>query len=658
MYSVYAGKTNRLPTISQRQTMYLDDSLEYTTVTISDPQSNSHPISGEYILTEIVVSRTLSFSMFIDPLFDLQTILKTDQIIELTFACSFLSNPFRFNWSMTRIIARLKDQNDPLETLSIHPFYDWYQNTFDDFGSWQGGPYNRWSPCGGNRETIPELFGAQKGATDEQRKLGESRLCRIVSVLLDHMTWVNMLVGKGDQPSEDLPLEMIKLHYDLIVKRISRIVPCQFNNFRLCVFTTVIAGCGLLHPGRHLRQLMFPIKGTASYKHLLNPVSDVMTKEKATALGNNQALETVCNDGDGMVRPEHHDMFMEYLSHALGFRTYCRDEVECILCESHPMRTLNCKDWFRKGMSLFDCNNEGQFFRRTYGSASEWDLLPPPTQYTFIYHRMADVFYRHHDHGLVSSAFEFGDKLRMSTVNDITYRGRPTNTSVKHNCFVNNYNRTQNFGHASVQVAYFYVGSIANTMNLKSMFVLGDGEKAVRVTDCNDIEKHEEGKNLLVAITKVLGDMDISSDCIGGCSYHRDPETETEEVTFFPGHLDKAFVNMACFVPIGSAYFFLVVAIPEETEIEQDENSLQEFNDWKDILSNESQRKVESFLLDFDGQAKQYMRRENLLRRIYVNNAGSILCFPANVYYHSSILPKRTNGSRRDLLIFHPLDGN
>jgi len=195
-------------------------------------------ISGEYVLTEIGASRTLSFSMFIDPLVNIQRFLKTDQIIEITFACSFLSNPFRFNWTMTRIIARLEDPQDPLVALRIHPFYDWFENTVEHFGSWQGGPYNRWSPCGGNGVSFPELFGAGPGTTGEERKLGELRLTRIVSVLFDHIHWINTLVGKGEYPAEDLPLEMVKRHYEMIVKRISRIVPCQFNYFRLCVFTT------------------------------------------------------------------------------------------------------------------------------------------------------------------------------------------------------------------------------------------------------------------------------------------------------------------------------------------------------------------------------------------------------------------------------------
>jgi len=107
---------------------------------------------------------------------------------------------------------------------------------------------------------------------------------------------------------------------------------------------------------------------------------------------------------------------------------------------------------------------------------------------------------------------------------------------------------------------------------------------------------------------------------------------------------------------MGGGWKFSIFGPPPDG-IEQDKNSLQEFNDWKDVLTKDSQKKLDSFLDAFTGQAKQYMRQQRLLSRIYVSNTGTILCFPANVYYHASIIPKRSNGSQRDLLIFHPLDG-
>jgi hypothetical protein len=70
------------------------------------------------------------------------------------------------------------------------------------------------------------------------------------------------------------------------------------------------------------------------------PVADFMSREKAEALSDNKNYETISNDGDGFIHEDHHDLFMQYLSAELGFQHYLRDEIECILCESHPMRSL------------------------------------------------------------------------------------------------------------------------------------------------------------------------------------------------------------------------------------------------------------------------------------------------------------------------------
>ena len=113
MHSVFAGKTDKVPTVYNRWSFFLDDTLEYSTVFISEEGRHKQSISSEYILTEINVSRTLSLSMFIDPLVKLQSFIKFDQTIELAFACSFLSNPFWFDWSMSSLIQRLNDPEDP-----------------------------------------------------------------------------------------------------------------------------------------------------------------------------------------------------------------------------------------------------------------------------------------------------------------------------------------------------------------------------------------------------------------------------------------------------------------------------------------------------------------------------------------------------------------
>ncbi|MFM7526900.1 MAG: hypothetical protein ACKO63_00135, partial [Nodosilinea sp.] len=106
------------------------------------------------------------------------------------------------------------------------------------------------------------------------------------------------------------------------------------------------------------------------------------------------------------------------------------------------------------------------------------------------------------------------------------------------------------------------------------------------------------------------------------------------------------------------ATFFIVVAFPHSLNIQQDTTSMEEFDGWKNKLSDEAQQNLQNFLKGFDKEAKIYMRKKELLcTNIYALSAGSILSFPANTYYHATILPKRAKGIHRDLLIFHPLDG-
>jgi hypothetical protein len=102
----------------------------------------------------------------------------------------------------------------------------------------------------------------------------------------------------------------------------------------LGIFTTMIVGCSLVTPGRHLRQLMFPTPDTASYNHLLSPNGDVMSKERASEIAKSLPGTTVANDGSDGIPEAEHDRAMRYLSAGLGRRCYCRDEIECILVSS------------------------------------------------------------------------------------------------------------------------------------------------------------------------------------------------------------------------------------------------------------------------------------------------------------------------------------
>jgi len=658
IYEIFGGRTKkRLPTVYDRTSFFLDDMLPYTTIRISEEGKHKATLHGEYLLSEVGISRTMSLSMFIDPIVKLQAILKTDQLIELVLACSYLSNPFWFDRTMTSLLQRIEDEQGTFR-FQLHPFYDWSTTTIETFGTWQGGPHNRWSPCGGNKESILETFGAHPDASKEEKDRGERRLSRIVSILWDYMQWINALQGKGSSPIQDMPLGVVRKAYDVTIKRIADVVSCQFSHFRLGILTTILSGCGLLKPGSHLRHLMFPAKGTASYRHLSHPVADVMSKEKAYALGTNELDESVLNDGKGCVEEEHHDSFMMHLSSDLGFQIYCRDEMECILCESHPMRSLCCRDWFRKGGTLYDCDTTGNFFRKEYGQDTEWIKMKPP-EYMFAYlGTTTTVSYVVKDSKLAEYASQFGEELRDDeSVKRLRINGRMSKTSSYNVVFNDNSSHSNRFCHTSVQSADFYVGSVIKSTDITSFFVLGDGENAVASETCNDFDDFRHS-GLLLDYLSTLSTSTMTPTEMAAARYHRDPGIDDDGVSFFPGHIDKAFVHSAWFVPVGTASFFTLVAVPRHFQATQNEYSTKTFENWMKNLSRESRQKVDDFIVDFDAQAKKVMKQEDTLDRLIVfNECGSLLRFPANICYHATITPRRTDGKKRDVLIIHPLDG-
>jgi hypothetical protein len=325
MDAVFVTSQNTVdaPTPFDRSNFYLCDNLPYQMIEIAEG------IHGEYLLTEISPSRALSFSLFIDPLVQLKSDLCLDQRIELGFVCCFLSTPFWFDKTMTDLINRHRDVLDPFN-FGIHPFFDWAMATVFTFGNFQGGPHKRWSPCGGEVSVL-EIFGAQEQATEAQRLVGESKLSSIVNHLYHHLCWVDSLLGMGEDPMKNLSMSFVSKQVDKVCLDINSVAPCQLGSFRLGIFTTILIGCGELKQGKHLRQLMFPVKGCASYNHLANTMMDRMSSDHAFAIGTDQEGTSIANDGDDPIAVHHQDRAMQLLSVALGRDQYFRDEIECLL---------------------------------------------------------------------------------------------------------------------------------------------------------------------------------------------------------------------------------------------------------------------------------------------------------------------------------------
>jgi len=668
---VYGGKTEQVPSPLDRRNFFLDDCLPFVTTVISNGTPDMQVITGEYLLTEISPSRVLSFSMFIDPIVDLQETLCVDQRIELCFVASLLSNPFWFEYTLSLLTQKNFDVKNQF-SFGLHPLIDWTNETISLFGSWQGGPHNRWSPCGGSIP-FPNLFGAHAGATQHEQKIGELRLEKVVQVLYHHLQWVNSLEDLTvSDIIRDLPLSMVEAHMTSVIDAIYKIVPCQFNVFRLMVFTTIAAGCGLIKPGIHLKALMYPVKGSASFKHLINPNPDRMSRMHALALCRRQA-EMPRHDQheqEGVESQRHnpheqegiesqrHDQLMLYLSNELGMTAYLRDETECILCESHPNRNLQCRDWFKKGRRIYDLDIRGNLLQREYGMNTQWTVMEPTTGLKFAFLKEM-VVYQEQDDKLKRYVSDFGDSLRRNK-DSVKFCGRGTRTSD----FIQEYHNNQYmpqtpdpFPAIRFRAANFFNGKYVREMNIGTIQVLGDGESPAKLeSECNDIMAYPDGLRLWTHVMGILYGT-TNGHRMYSARYHQHEEESdlASRTIIFPGHLDKAFVDRAVFLPLSQREFFTILAIPRSWYVKQDEDSYRRIHDWMRSIPVETSEMVHEFLQKFLFMARLSMKMFDVDVRIFFNSAGTMLAFPANLCFHTTIIPGNISNSKnpRDLFIVH-----
>jgi hypothetical protein len=661
---IFGGKTRTVPTPFDRSNFFLDDVLPFKSITIFGD------IQDDFILTSIGPSRTLSLSLFIEPIYLLRKRLMFDQRLELCFAASFLSNPFWFDHVLRLLIKQDCDPRDSFR-FGLHPFFDWVQKTQETFGGqWQGGPHNRWSPCGGGKP-VPELFGATRDASNDEKEVGRMRLEKVVSILYKYVLWINSLAGRGDHCFQDMPLDLIRQQMESTRKEIHEVVPCQFSLFRLSIFTTLIVGCGEVTTGRHLRQLMFPIKNTASYEHLLNTSVGKMSKKRASELCHVKAA-TVSYDGNTRIDPESHDLAMLYLSTHLNRPTYNRDEMECLLCESLPGRNLSCCDWFRKGQRLFDIDHDGRPLVKEYGRESHWTPIQIYDKLCNCAYLTCYVVFIPRNEQITKLAGDTGSKIRSSS--QIIFEGRCTKTSAAKQQYTNNY------ANASIvfptkfeyRVANFYCNIPAGNETATKMRVLGNSVSAKELlTGANDLHNFPEGMLLMDYISLLLTTTATSSSeekktlrpMFAACYHQEIVNTSNTSngytTSYFPGHRDKSFVYKGIFVPLTERVFYTFIAIPLDWKVQQDVESYSQYFRWKESLSGNEVTKITNFETSFQKEAQLHMK-VNVETRIFRNQLGSVLSFPANTCYHATVTPgfATVNGvmAFRDLLIIHPLE--
>lgn len=681
MQLIFAGVScnNEWDPFSRSQ-FFLDDDLPFERLRIFDGLSKDNKQSavyGHYLLTEIGLSRVTSFSMFIDPICRLKDKLSTDQRIELAFFCSFLSNPFWFHYVMEKLID-MSNQSNNVFPFGIHPMYNVVKELYATFGTWQGGPHNRWSPCGGAVPVV-QLFGAHPSATCEEKQVGTEKLEAIVEVLFCHLEWVNSLHGKGSDPLIDLPLSTIQLHWESVRQQIYEIVPCQFSLFRISVFTTIAIGCNELLHGPHLKQIMIPFPGTSSFKHLLAPSKGQMSQKSATDLATNTNKVIIQPNEDDRVAVGDHDRLMLYLSNSVGRNKYVRDEMECLLCESHPGRSLECRDWFCKGQDIFDCSDDGVILKRKYGKESDWEVVDPPQTWSFQFLKRPSTHF-HVDqstpeksiHYKVNKsvgcyAHSFGIELRQSQ-ETIVFNGRNTTKSNRQSEFYDNpfLHRSTSRNRCNLhhyRSANLFSSSYCKAAKKYRMVVLGNGETPKKMSsECNEFESFPNGMPLLDIVREILplpcGTAANHDSMVAGC-YHQEIDDSSDTISYFPAHLDKCYIHNAWFVPLTDRLFFTFVAVPSSWKVQQDVDSNQEYQSWLRVISNDEQQSMWEFHDLFKRDACKFMNLSSVTSLVFSNKLGSVLQFPPNRCFHATIIPpfrqKATTKLYRDLLIIHPL---
>lgn len=665
MQAVFAGvskNTNWDP--FDRSEFFLDDKLPFKQLQIS---AGTYSIHGEYLLTEIGLSRVTSFSMFIDSIVKHTDSLSTDQQIEIVFFASFFSNPFWFHHVMDTI--------DP-SCFGLHPMYKIVRELYSTFGNWQGGPYNRWSPCGG-RVPVVNLFGAHPTATITDLVNGTHKLVSVIKVLLGHLQWVNSLQGKGLDPMNDLPLSTILIQWESISKQIHNIVPCQFSLFRLSVFTTIAVGCNLMIPGPHLKQVAIPLKGTAAFKHLLDPSNGSIPEQYALDLVDNNIEQAVFHRKEDEVKIGDHDRFMLYLSNSMGRQQYVRDEIECLLCESHPARNLECQDWFCKGQNIFDLRDDGIASIRAYGENSTWKPIGQPRPWSFkflqeeiLVDNLHTMVYYEVNESLGQLAHALGEELRQSR-NEIIFNGRhgssesydnPFERSMKTNPLI-----LHQYQSANMYSQAFVKASITNhdtVMDQLKMQVLGNGEQAKHLmTESNAFESFASGSLLMDKLEQhstTTGHMKLS--CLkAGCLHQESLQDEYvfDKVTYFPGHLDKPYMDCVQFLPLSTREFYTYVGVPGDWNLRQDRDSLEAYQKWIGNLTVTEKESIEALRSNFALDACKFMKSSYVTPLVFWNKLGSILQFPSHLCYHATVIPAAVEGithkQYRDLLILHPL---
>jgi hypothetical protein len=319
-------------------------------------------------------------------------------------------------------------------------------------------------------------------------------------------------------------------------------------------------------------------------------------------------------------------------------------------CESFPTRNLGCVDWFRRGQSsIYDIDDGGKAIVRGYGADTTWEPLPTdPSSRRFAFLPQTITYVRYDD-TLGCIAAMLGSELRNCQKLEVKVNGRKG--SVEH--YTNEFATDVQLMPHQHSCANFYCGSQAKLMKLKNMNVLGSGEHSKNLDVCNDFGDYRGGEALFTSLHSLLSSP-LSSEMLGA-RYHKGADDSPKQITYFQGHLDKPFVCSGCLIPLGVS-FFTFVAFPTAWHYQQDEPSLASYNQWIGTLGEKERKKLVDFAKAFKDDAEKATKNVDLQIYIFENKIGSLLAFPTNICYHTTVTPP--SDVPRDLLIIHPLMGD
>jgi len=193
-----------------------------------------------------------------------------------------------------------------------------------------------------------------------------------------------------------------------------------------------------------------------------------------------------------------------------------------------------------------------------------------------------------------------------------------------------------------------------NSINAQ-MRVLGDRETPKIIgMETNAFENFDTGRDLIEKLQEY--EPSLTAACI---HQEVDDDDMNLRITYYPGHIDKRFVERVRFIPLSGREFFTLVSIPASCwKVNQDTASLGAYEQWISALPESEANLVRTFRNRFDDDARKFMKDTSVKSLIFWNKLGSMLEFPSATCFHGTIIPagRREKSCRvyRDLLILHP----